>query len=262
VLAHDPTAPQALLERARQDLDQYPSVRVGSGTVAAVAHREGDLFEVRLEDTGEPLLTRRLVLATGVRDVFPQVKGFFEHYGADVFHCPTCDGFDARGECVAVFGWGQHVTGFALELLDWAAQVRVITNGPRFEGDDEHRATLAQRGVEVIEDDAVELLGPRGGMNGVVLASDRRTECTMGFFSIAHQPETTLARQLGCALNSEGYLAVDEHHQTSVPGVFAAGDLTPGMQLVNVAIGKGTVAGVSCALSLAASAAAGKQQPA
>jgi thioredoxin reductase len=188
------------------------------------------------------------------------VKGFFEHYGADVFRCRTCDGFDARGECVAVFGWGQHVAGFPLELLDWAAQVRVITNGPRFEGDDEHRAALAQRGVQVIEDDAVELLGPRGAMNGVVLASGRRTECTMGFFSIAHQPETTLARQLGCALDDEGYVSVDEHQQTSGPGVFAAGDLTPGMQLVNVAIGKGTVAGVSCALSLSASAAAGKQQ--
>lgn len=155
--------------------------------------------------------------------------------------------------CVAVFGWGEHVAGFALELLDWAAEIRVITNGLRFEGDEQQRAVLNERGVEVIEDDAVELLGPRGAMDGVVLASGRRPRCTMGFFSIGHQPETTLARQLGCALDDEGYVSVDEQQQTSVPGVFAAGDVTPGMQLVNLAVGKGTVAGVSCALSLRAS---------
>jgi thioredoxin reductase len=228
--------------------------------VVAVARLEEELFQVQLADAPEPLLTRRVILATGVRDVFPEVMGFFEHYGADVFHCPTCDGFDARGQCVAVFGWGEHVAGFALELLDWAAEIRVITNGLRFEGDDEQRTALAERGVEIIEDDAVELLGPRGALNGVVLASGRRTRCTMGFFSIAHQPETTLARQLGCALDEEGYVSVDEHQQTTVPGVFAAGDLTPGMQLVNLAAGKGTVAGVSCALSLPARSASASPQ--
>jgi thioredoxin reductase len=218
--------------------------------VAAVTPIGSGWFRVELEDAADPLLARRIVLATGVRDVFPEVAGFFEHYGADVFHCPTCDGFDARGECVAVFGRGQHVAGFALELLNWAAQVRVITDGRRFEGDEEQRVALAERGVELIEDRAVELLGRRGAMEGVVLASGRQTECTMGFFSIAHKPDTGLARHLGCDLDEEGYIRVDEHQQTSVPGVFAAGDVTPGMQLTNVAVGKGTITGVSCALSL------------
>ncbi|WP_219416390.1 NAD(P)/FAD-dependent oxidoreductase [Pseudonocardia nigra] len=250
VLANDPAQPQELLQRGREELARYASVSVRSGQVSAVRKDEQDLFRVELDGTGGVVLAHRVVLATGVRDVFPQVEGFFEHYGADVFRCPTCDEFDARGECVAVFGWAQHVAGFAMELLDWAAEVRVITNGERFEGGDEQRAALAGRGVEIIEDRVVELVGPRGGLSGVRLASGRQTECTMGFFSIAHEPETSLARQLGCATDDEGYVSVDEHQQTSVAGVFAAGDVTPGMQLVNVAVGEGTVAGVSCALSL------------
>jgi thioredoxin reductase len=252
VLANDPAHPQELLQRAREELARYASVRVRSGGVAAVHEVERDLFRVELDGTGEALLAHRVVLATGVRDVFPHVQGFVEHYGADVFHCPTCDGFDAREQCVAVFGWAQHVAGFVAELLDWAAEVRVITNGERFEGDDEQRAALAERGVEVIEDRVVELVGPRGALSGIRLASGRRTRCTMGFFSIAHEPETTLARQLGCALDDQGYVSVDKQQETSVQGVFAAGDVTPGMQLVNVAVGEGTVAGVSCALSLRA----------
>lgn len=253
VLANDPADPQSLLERAREDLTQYDSVRIVAGTVTAAAKVEQGLFRLRIAEGHEPLLTRRVVLATGVRDEFPQVGGFFDHYGADVFHCPTCDGFDARGECVAVFGWGEHVTGFALELLDWAAEVRVITNGQRLEGD-EQPAMLAERSVEVIDDRAVELLGPRGGMTGVVLASGRRTRCTMAFFSIAHRPDTKLARQLGCVIDDGGYVTVGRDQQTSVQGVFAAGDVTPGMQLVNIAIGASTIAGVSCALSLVARA--------
>jgi thioredoxin reductase len=99
--------------------------------------------------------------------------------------------------------------------------------GERFESDDEQRAALAEHGVEVIEDRVVELLGPRGALRGVRLASGQRTECTMGFFSNAHEPETTLARQLGCVIDDEGYVRIDEHQQTSVPGVFAAGDVNP-----------------------------------
>ena len=186
VLANDPSEPHALLQRARQDLERYRAVQVTGGKVTAAAQIHSELFRVDVhvdDDTGSrPLLTRRVILATGVRDVFSEVRGFFEHYGADVFHCPTCDGFDARGHCIAVFGWGEHVAGFALELLDWAAEIRVITNGARFEGDEQHRAALTERGVEVIEDDAVVLLGPRGAMNGVVLASGRQTRCTMAFF--------------------------------------------------------------------------------
>ncbi len=188
VLANDPVSPQALLQQARADPERYGSVCLTPGTVAAITPTGSSWFRVEFEDATDPLLTRWIVLATGVRDVFPEVAGFFEHYGADVFHCPTCDGFDARGECVAVFGWAEHVAGFALELLDWAAQVRVMTDGRRFEGDEQQRAALADRGVELIEDRAVELLGERGAMEGVVLASSRQTECTMGFFSIAHQP--------------------------------------------------------------------------
>ena len=75
-------------------------------------------------------------------------------------------------------------------------------------------------------------------------------ECELGFFSIAHHPRTDLATQLGCQRDPDGYLVVDANGATTVPGVFAAGDVTPGLQLVQVAAGSGATAGVGCALSL------------
>jgi thioredoxin reductase len=193
---------------------------------------------------------RRVVLATGVRDVVPDVEGFWEFYGSDVFHCPTCDGFDARGRCVAVFGWKPHIAGFAAQLLDWAAEIRIITNGRPLDITAETLERLDDAGVEVIEDRVVALLGRRGDLQGVRLASGRQTECSMGFFSIEHEPQIALAQQLGCAVDDDGYVSVNHEMHTTVPGVYAAGDLSPGMQLVGVAVGKGTVAGVACAMSL------------
>ncbi|MDP8970383.1 MAG: NAD(P)/FAD-dependent oxidoreductase [Actinomycetota bacterium] len=252
-LGSDPISPRVLRDRARRDLRRYPSVELRPGRVQAAVADESGTYGIDLEEQQpelERLYARRLVLATGVQDVFPDVGGFFEHYGKDVFHCPTCDGFDARGERVAVFGWSQHIVGFALELLDWAAEIRVVTNGRRFEADDRGRAALSEHGIAVIEDEAVELLGTRGQMEGVRLASGACVDCTRAFFSIEQRPAVGLARQLGCSVGDEGFVVVDDQSETTVAGVYAAGDLTPGMQLVPLAVAKGTVAGVACALSL------------
>jgi thioredoxin reductase len=205
-------------------------------------------FEVVTE--AERLTSRRLVLATGVRDQFPEVEGFLEHYGASVFHCPSCDGYEAKGRPVVAIGWSEQVAGFALELLGWASQVTVVTDGHRFEGDGGHRDTLEGHGVAVREEPALELVGSRGDLRALRLAGGDSIECQLGFFSIAHHPLTGLGEQLGCDRDQDGYLVVDANGATTVAGVFAAGDVTPGLQLVQVAAAGGAVAGVGCALSL------------
>ena len=248
-LGEDPMDPGALLERARAQLQRYEEAELCSGAVHAVRRDGEGLFTVETDD-GLQLRARRLVLATGVRDQFPNVQGFFEHYGASVFHCPTCDGYEAKDAEVVVFGWNEDVTGFALTLLGWARTVTIVTDGRPFEGDASGRRQLDDAGIPVLEDDAAELLGQRGDLQGVRLRGAGVVPCQLAFFSIAHEPRTTLAVQLGCALTSEGCIRVDDEAATSVPGVYAAGDVTPGLQLVQVAAAKGTIAGVACARSL------------
>jgi thioredoxin reductase len=251
-LGLDPVDPKALVERAKVSLLAYPTAEVIGGHARAAAVLPNGSFTVEVDVNGRPqeLRVRRLVLATGVEDRFPDVDGFFEHYGADVFHCPTCDGYEARDRRVVAFGWSEHVAGFALELLDWAAKVTVITDGSGFEGDAVHRAALVRHGVDVIEDDAEALLGRRGRLEGVRLRGGTTVPCELAFFSIAHRPRSEVAALLGCALTREGCIVVDGDCQTTVPGVYAAGDVVPGIQLVQVAAAQGTVAGVHAALSL------------
>jgi thioredoxin reductase len=247
-LTRDGAPPAELLAAARADLSHYSCVDLRSGEVESVTGEEGD-FTVRCAG-GDEVRAQRVVLCTGVIDATPDIAGFDEHYGASVFHCPSCDGYEARERDVVVLGWSEHVAGFALELLDWAATVTVVTDGRRFEGDDVRREALDRNGVTLLEDEAVAFVGTRGDLRAIHLRGGTEIPCTLAFFSIGHTPRTGLADALGCERSPEGYVLVDEHGETSVPGVFAAGDLVPGFQLIQVATAKGTTAGVGCALAL------------
>jgi thioredoxin reductase len=248
VLGHEGTSPADLLDAARRDLAAYPHVELRRGRVTGLSGDErGFLVEV---DRGRHVLAARLVLATGVRDELPDIPGFAEHYGTDVFHCPSCDGYEARDRDVVVFGWGSHVPAFATHLLDWASSVRIVTHADQSDITPEQRRRLASRDIAVSTGEAAELLGEPGRLEGVRLVDGTHVEASMAFFTIAHHPVAALAAELGCRLDAEGRVVVDDQRMSSVEGVYAAGDLTPGMQLVSVAAAEGAVAGVACATSL------------
>lgn len=249
LLGRDPTTPNELLADARAGLEQYPQVTLHQGTATALRRDEGDgLFHAMVDGAG--ISAERIVLATGVRDHVPEIAGFAEHYGIDVHHCPACDGYGARGRLVIVLGSGEHVPAYAAELLDWADGVRIITGSTEPAFDEKQRAVLADHGAEVVDGVAEALIGVPGALTGVQLADGELVEGDKVFFSYAHHPGNDLARQLGCELDHEGRIAVNGFQLTSVDGVYAAGDITAGLQLVPIAIGKGAAAGVACATSL------------
>jgi thioredoxin reductase len=246
-LGSDNIAPGELLDAARRDLARYDTVTLASGSAEA-ATREGDHFLV--SGGGRRYRTQRLVIATGVEDEFPDIPGFHELYGKCVWHCSCCDGYEAGGHDVVAIGWGEHSAGYALDLLEWGARVTLVTNGNAFEADEPARAAIERHDIELVEDRVLELTRRGGTMTGARLASGRTIPATKAFFSIAHHPRTELARRLGCRIDDEGYVSVDDHGETSVAGVYAAGDVTPGEQLVQVAAAEGAIAGIACAMSL------------
>jgi thioredoxin reductase len=185
-----------------------------------------------------------------VVDSCPDIEGFAEHYGASAFHCPACDGYDAQDRDVIAYGWDERLVGFATTLLDWARSVTVLTGGRRFAGDDACLDVLERHGVPVIDTAATRMVGERGALRAVELSDGRLVPASVLFFSVAHQPRAALGQRLGAEVDEEGYLVVDEDGATGVPGLYAAGDVTPGLQLVQVAAAQGVAAGIAAALSL------------
>src|SRR5205807_1453045 len=171
------------------------------------------------------------VLATGVIDACPDLEGFADHYGASAFHCPACDGHEAEGRDVVAYGWDERLVGFATSLLNWARSVTVLTSGRRFDGDDACLRVLGRHDIELVETAAARLIGPRGGLEGVELTDGRVIPASLFFFSVAHEPRIELARALGCEIDDDGYVRIDENGQTSVPGVIAPADVGPGRHL-------------------------------
>ncbi len=244
-LGRDPQRPLDLVASGREEVLAYPTAEVRLGhTVERITRLPDGRFDV----DGD-LLAHRVVLACGVEDALPAVDGFFEHYGASVFHCPACDGYEARDRDIIALGWDPHLVGFAATLKNWARSVTVVTNGVRFQGDEACRVTMADHEVDLVEQNATRFLGARGELEGLEVQSGRVLPTSLVFFSVAHKPRVDLAVSLGCDLDDEGYVAVDSEGQTSVLNVYAAGDLTPGLQLVSTASASGVVAGVAVAQS-------------
>ncbi|MEA2498812.1 MAG: hypothetical protein QOH26_1217 [Actinomycetota bacterium] len=246
-LTRDNSSPRQILDAAEADVARYPTVHAHRGGISAL-RRETDGFVAMVD--GEEHTAQRILLATGVEDAFPEVSGFRELYGRAIFHCPCCDGYEARDKDVLAIGWGEHVAGFSLDLLDWGARVTVVTNGEPWQADEKCASALERHNVLVSEEKIASFETKDGEMKGALLASGGFVPASLAFFSIAHEPRTDLARQLGCAIDKDGYVTVDAHGETSIAGVYAAGDVTPGEQLVQVAAAQGAVAGIACAMSL------------
>ena len=246
-LTRDGCPPGEFLEVARSEALGYETVDLLEGDVTSVA-RDGSTFVATVGD--RTVRAKRILLALGVEDVKPDIPGFETAYGRAIFHCSCCDGFESRDMNVLAIGWGEHAAGYALDLLDWGARVTLVTNGEVFEADGSARAVLARHEIEVIEEKVEELLMEGDDMRGARLSSGRVLEAERGFFSIEHKPRSHLAEALGCELEEMGYVKVGEHGETSVEGVYAAGDITPGEQLVQAATSEGAIAGIACAMSL------------
>jgi thioredoxin reductase len=254
-LGHDGIQPKELLARGRDEVTAYGGL-IAEGCVTRLERVGEGHFRVSTGDGEIPAKSfdaRRLVLATGLRDLTPDCPGFREFYGLSVHHCPDCDGFEATGKRLAVLGSGQKTVGFALSLLTWTDKLTLITGGDPGDMTGEHRARLEGFGIPVVDRRVVALEGDggRGRLRRARLDDGEAVECDALFFNLGTEPASNLHEMLGCRLDPEcGLVWVDEEQQTSVPGVYAAGDLTPRSQLAVVAAAEGAMAAIHVHKSL------------
>jgi thioredoxin reductase len=188
-----------------------------------------------------------------LRDLMPDCAGFREFYGVSVHHCPDCDGFETTGKRVAVLGRGKNAVGFTLGLLTWTDKLTLITNGDEGDMTDEHRAKLAEFNIPITNQRIAKLEGDAETkqIEHVRFEDGESLACDALFFNLGTEPASNLHEMLGCRLDEEsGLLWVDEDQQTSVPGVYAAGDISPKSQLAVVAAAEGAMAAIHIHKSL------------
>jgi thioredoxin reductase len=212
---------------------------------------EEDAFRVRLED-GRVVATRRILLATGLRDIIPEIPGLSDFYGGSIWHCPDCDGPSVPGLRIGVIGWGRKIATFCMAMLTWTDRITVLTHGREAELDDASREALDRWSIPVDTRAIARLAGDpeRQRVERVVFEEGDPLEVDAMFFHIASGPGSQLSVELGCRADDEGILEVDRDFCTSVAGVYAAGDVTPGSRLAIRAAYEGVRAAIAIHRSL------------
>jgi thioredoxin reductase len=211
---------------------------------------EKDAFRVE-DEQGGTAAARRVVLAYGRTDRIPDLPGLRDLYGTSVFHCPDCDGPSVAACDVGVLGHDADAASLALYLLTWASRTVLLTNGLAPDLDASAAATLDRHQVGV-ETAAVEkVVGSNGSLQEVCLAGGRAVPLGALFFYWGSEPASDLARVTGCDMGSQGHVHVDSScMETSVPGIYAAGDIVGRPHLAISAAAEGVRAALSIHRSL------------
>ncbi|MEO9225832.1 MAG: NAD(P)/FAD-dependent oxidoreductase, partial [Gemmatimonadaceae bacterium] len=240
--------PSDIRHRGRVECRRY-GVSLVDATVAAVDSIDDDMFRLTLE-SGATLTAARMLLAIGVRDVWPDVPGLGKCYGDTAHVCPDCDGYETRGKKTVVIASGRKAAGLALALTTWTNEIIICTNGVPAAISTATLAKLDELNIPIIEAPIERIRESDGEARAVELSGGMMLDCDQIFFSIGQEPSDDLGAQLGCTRDEIGRVVTDLHFHTSVRNVYAAGDIIHGPQMAIAAAGTGAVAALAIHHSL------------
>jgi thioredoxin reductase len=242
-VSRDGIAPQAFRDVSREQLALYPNVAFADGVVARIGGARG-AFEVEL-GTGV-VSARRILLATGMIDEMLPIPGFSELWGRSIFQCPYCHGWEIQDRAWAYLARPSHVGHFALfaqQLRAWTRDLVVLTNAA-FEVPEDARETLTRAGVRIETAEVTRLVTRGDRLESIEVGGGRLLRCE-ALFCHPPQRQIDLVVALELKLDDDGFVAVDPmKRETSLPGIYAGGDLTTRMQGALLAAASGTQAAI------------------
>lgn len=244
LLGHDHKPPLEILAAARRQMARYPTIRLVNARAESVSGVI-DHFCV-VTDNNESLSARRLILSYGVTDQMPDVPGFAESWGTSIVPCPYCDGFEAAGQHWGLVWSGPPSHNQAKLFLDWTDKLTIFSDGQDVPPD--IISDLAHRNISIVDGRIVEIAHQNGHIATVNLDTGSNVAVDILFAHPRNKPSVNLHESLSLATmeTSAGIvLKVDERRQTSIPGIYAAGDLiTPFLPSVTQASSQGAMAGI------------------
>jgi thioredoxin reductase len=241
--------PSEIRAAGRDEARKY-GVTLVDDRVDLVAPSGRDCFDLTLRSSPS-LQARRLLLAIGLKDVWPAIPGLERVYGETAHVCPDCDGYESRDKKTVVIGSGRKAVGMALNLTTWTREIIICTNGaPPAMDDAEYCTKLDALNIPVLTDRILRVNATRGKVHCLELESGMVLDAERIFFAIGQYPADDLGAQLSCERDEGGHIVVDEHNHTSVRNVFAAGDIVPGSQLAIAAASDGAIAALAIHKSL------------
>ena len=237
-----------LRARGRADAEKFGAILV-DGNVSTVKNTNSEHFTLNLSDH-RVFEARRLLLAIGIKDVWPRIPGLADCYGETVHVCPDCDGYETRDCKTVVIGSGRKAIGMALSLTTWTNEIVICTNGEAPGMTAPQLSQLKALNIPVLESSVLKISSHKGDIRCMDLDGGMQLDCQRLYFAIGQYPADDLGAQLKCERDEHGLIVVDDRNRTSVLNVFAAGDIAPGPQLAIAAASEGAIASIAIHASL------------
>ncbi|QIS15094.1 NAD(P)/FAD-dependent oxidoreductase [Nocardia arthritidis] len=241
-LTRDGMPPAELLLLGRAEASGYGAKLLDGRAISLSWRGEEPGFVIGLDD-GADLVTRAVLVSTGLRDELPDIPGLRERWGKDVLHCPYCHGFEVRDQPIGLLGGGDPDLSVAHAQLirQWSNDLVYFPGGLELTG--EHRNSLAARDIRVVDGEVARVVTVEDRLRGLELTDGRAVPRRALFVTPRMTPHDELLRAIGCDIDETGYVTVDSLGATSVPGVFAAGNVADFFAQVINAAAAGNAAG-------------------
>lgn len=246
-LTHDGDTPAEISALANLQVKRYNTVKFFEG-LATSGQRAETGFEIAVA-TGETFSAKKLIFATGIRDIMPGIGGFDACWGISVLHCPFCHGYEVRDEITGLLGNGELGFDLARLISNWSKDITLYTNGISTLTPGQ-TSELKKHNINIVEKAIERFEHTDGYIKNIIFSDGRKSAIKAVYAPVSFEQHCTIPQVLGCELTYDGYIKVDALQETSVEGVFACGDNVTRMRTVANAVGTGTTAGMTVSKKL------------
>ena len=240
-ITQDGKTPKEIATLARQQVEMYKTVTFFNG-LATNGVKTDNGFEIQTA-TGETFGAKKLIFATGIKDIMPDIEGYAECWGISVLHCPYCHGYEVRNERTGILGNGKYGFEFSMLISNWTKDLTLFTNG-NSTLTDEQTAKLKRHNIKISETEIKKLEHSNGNIQNVIFSDGTKSSIKAIYASSLFEQHCPIPETMGCELTEQGYIKVDPLLQTTVHGIYASGDNTTRMRTVANAVAMGTTAGI------------------
>jgi thioredoxin reductase len=240
-ITHDGKTPKEIAAIAKQQVERYNTVKFFNGLATKAAKTETG-FQIQTE-SGNTFSAKKLIFATGIKDIMPDIDGSAECWGISVLHCPYCHGYEIRNEKTGILGNGEYGFEFSNLISNWTKHLTLYTNGTSGLTN-EQTAKLENHNIKIVETEIEKLAHTNGYLQKIIFKDGNESSIKALYVRSPFEQHCPIPETLGCELSDEGYILIDPFQKTTVPGIFACGDNTSRMRTVASAVGMGTAAGM------------------
>lgn len=237
-ITQDGMVPAQIAAAAKEQVLHYATIKF-MDSVVTMAGRQDDKFIVATENGSFSAI--KLLLATGIRDILPEIEGVKECWGKSILHCPYCHGYEVRRQQTSILANGDMAMHMAMLVSNWTERLTLFTSGPA-SFSTEQTDNLRRHNIEIVEEAVAAIIHEAGYVKGVRLQSGELRPLTAMYLRPGIQ-HSNLYEMLGCSLTEAGFLKVDDFKRTTMEGVYAAGDNMSPMRSVAAAVAAGNTAG-------------------